>query len=177
MYQMLDTGIFAGQRFELIHGDLINKKGQSPSHACALQRTFAFLINIFGVKLVRNQFPVVMSATDRATSEPEPDLAVFSEAKEDEFTLRHPNGSETILAIEISDTKTLRFDSTINRDLYARAGVPEYWVLDINVRQLLVHRQLDPASTRYLNIQRYSANPSTSPPHPSLLPIYCHKPR
>ena len=71
---------------------------------------------------------------------PEPDLAVLAEFKTD-YARRHPRGDELLLAVEVADT-TVRYDATMKRDLYARAGVPEYWVLDIGGRRLIVHQRL-----------------------------------
>ena len=48
-------------------------------------------------------------------------------------------GDELVLVVEVADT-SLRYDVTGKRDLYARAGVPEYWVLNIKGRKLIVHR-------------------------------------
>ena len=158
--QMLDTGIFGGQRFELIDGDLIDKMGQNPPHATAIELCMEMLIQIFGIKLVRVQLPMEAGAADRERSMPEPDLAVLVERKPD-FSRRHPNGDELSLVIEVADT-TFRSDSTTKRDLYARAGVPEYWVLDINSRRVLVHRQLDTQTAAYAGIQSYAENETVS---------------
>jgi Uma2 family endonuclease len=138
--QMLGAGLFAGQRFELIDGDLIDKMGQNPPHSYAIRTLFAWLIQIFGAKQVQVQQPIEASAPDRERSVPEPDLAVLVELKAD-YRQRHPRGDELLLAIEVADT-TAQYDATTKRDLYARAGVPEYWVLDINSRRLIVHRNL-----------------------------------
>jgi Uma2 family endonuclease len=138
--QMLDTGIFAGQRFELIDGELIDKIGQKPPHANAIQRCMTILLKLFSGELVRVQLPMEAGPADRERSVPEPDLAVAAEAKPD-FSRRHPHGRELLLLIEVSDP-TLRHDATKKRDLYARAGVTEYWVLGLNGRRLIVHRGL-----------------------------------
>jgi Uma2 family endonuclease len=58
-----------------------------------------------------------------------------------EFRRRHPRGDELLLVLEVADT-TVRYDATTKRDLYARAGVPEYWVLDIPGRRIIAHRKL-----------------------------------
>jgi Uma2 family endonuclease len=152
--QMLATGIFAGQRFELIDGELIDKMGQKPLHASTIQRCMLLLLKIFGAELVRVQLPIEAGAVDQDRSVPEPDLAVLAEAKPD-FSRRHPNGRELVLLIEVSDT-TLRHDATHKRDLYARAGVPEYWVIDLNARRLIVHRDPDPEKSQYASIQNYA---------------------
>jgi Uma2 family endonuclease len=100
----------------------------------------ALLMEIFGIKPVRVQMPIEASPADREHSEPEPDLAVLAAGKPD-FAHRHPNGCELALAVEVADT-TLRHDALRKRDLYARNGVPEYWVLDLNGCRLIVHREL-----------------------------------
>jgi len=148
--QMLDSGIFAGQRFELIDGELIDKMGQKPPHASAIQRCMELLAAIFGLARVRVQMPIEAGPADRESSVPEPDIAVLAEAKPD-FSQRHPNGRELTLLIEVSDT-TLRHDTIGKRDLYARAGVPEYWVLDIKGRRLIVHRTLNEEKGEYASL-------------------------
>jgi Uma2 family endonuclease len=136
--RMLEAGMFAGQRFELIDGDLIDKMGQKPPHAYAIRLLFALLTNIFGEKRISVQLPIEISTLDQERSLPEPDLAVLMESKA-EYRGRHPRGDELLLLIEVADT-TVQYDATIKRDLYARAQVPEYWVLDVTGRRLIVHR-------------------------------------
>src|SRR5690349_13136407 len=136
--QMLDAGLFAGQRFELIDGDLIDKMGQAPPHAYAIQSLHIQMTRIFGPRRIQIQSPVEVAEDEQNL--PEPDAAVLIELKDD-YAKRHPRGDELLLAIEVADT-TVRYDATTKRDLYARAGVPEYWVLDIPGRRLIVHRGL-----------------------------------
>jgi Uma2 family endonuclease len=136
--QMLDAGLFAGQRFELIDGDLIDKMGQNPPHSHALRLLHAWLAKIFGVERIQVQQPVEAAPAERERSLPEPDFSVLAELKDD-YGKRHPRGDELLLAVEVADT-TARYDATLKRDMYARAGVPEYWVLDIGARRLIVHR-------------------------------------
>jgi Uma2 family endonuclease len=154
--QMLDGGLFAGQRFELIDGDLIDKMGQKPPHATAIGLCMAVISKIFGIELVRVQLPMEAGPADCERSVPEPDLAVLVVDKPD-FRRRHPNGGELSLVIEVADT-TFRSDSATKRDIYARAGVPEYWVLDLNNRRVLAHCQLDTQKAEYLSIQSYGEN-------------------
>lgn len=73
--------------------------------------------------------------------------------------------------MEISDT-SLSFDLSVKAMLYARAGIPEYWVLDVNGRQLFVHR--DPSPIGYGSVIAYGEAESVSPlaaPERSLLVI------
>jgi Uma2 family endonuclease len=58
-----------------------------------------------------------------------------------EYAKRHPRGDELVLIVEVAESSS-RFDLTVKAALYARAGVPEYWVLDVSRRMLVFHRGL-----------------------------------
>jgi Uma2 family endonuclease len=137
--QMVNAGLFPDQRLELIDGDLINKSGQEPPHAYAIHLVAVRLMAFFPAEVVQVQLPIEPGVADRGWSLPEPDLSVLAELKR-EYAQRHPRGDELLLAVEVADT-TARYDATLKRDMYARAGVPEYWVLDIGGRRLIVHRR------------------------------------
>jgi Uma2 family endonuclease len=143
--RLAETGVFDGQRYELIDGDLIDKMGQNPPHAFAIQLLLKCLAGLFEVDLVRVQHPMEAAPGDRERSLPEPDVALLRE-RNIEHRSRHPRGDEMLLVIEVSDTTTA-FDRSRKAKLYARAGVPEYWVLDLNGRMLVVHRE--PDGTQY----------------------------
>ena len=138
--RMNELGLFEGQKLELIDGDLIDKMGQNPPHAEAIPLLLEFLAIVFGLRRIRVQSPLEIASEDGIYNLPEPDLAVRTELIAG-FGKRHPRGDETLLVVEVSDT-SLRIDLTIKRDLYARAGVPEYWVLNLKGRKLVVHRNL-----------------------------------
>ena len=142
--RLAETGVFEGQRYELIDGDLIDKR-QNPPHAFAIQLLLKCLAGLFEVDLIRVQLPMEAAPGDRERSLPEPDVAVLREWNI-EHRSRHPRGDEMLLVIEVSDT-TVAFDRSRKAALYARAGVPEYWVLDLNRRMLVVHRE--PDGTQY----------------------------
>jgi Uma2 family endonuclease len=84
------------------------------------------------------QSPVEVKPGDSEWSLPEPGVPVLSETS-GEYGKRHPRGDELLLVAEVADT-SLRQDLTTKRDLYARASVGEYWVLDLQSRRLIVHR-------------------------------------
>ncbi len=136
----MEAGLLAGQRFELIEGDLIDKMGQDPPHAFSVSTFNAWLTRVFEGR-VRIQLPIEVAAPDQAISWPEPDAAVIAGESASAFRSRHPRGDELLLVIEVADS-TARHDLTTKRDIYARAGVPEYWVLDLASRKLIVHRKL-----------------------------------
>jgi Uma2 family endonuclease len=142
-------GYFEGQRYELIDGDLVDKTGQNPPHAMAIRRIPRALGRTVDPSLIQVQLPVEASAADRERSLPEPDVAILRSLNPD-FDLRHPRGDELLLVIEVSDS-TAAFDLSRKAALYATAGVPEYWVLDLGRRMLVVHRQ--PESALYRLVQ------------------------
>jgi Uma2 family endonuclease len=136
--RMVALGIFDGQRCELIDGELIDKMGQNPPHAQAIRNLFAWLAGLFGAGRLQMQLPVEVKPGDSEWSLPEPDIAVLAEAG-GEYGKRHPRGDELLLIVEVADT-SLRQDLTTKRDLYARASVSEYWVVDLQSRRVNVHR-------------------------------------
>jgi Uma2 family endonuclease len=150
--RLLDAGFFDGQRYELIDGDLIDKMGQNPKHAFAIRLVLKWLLGFLEVDQVQVQLPIEAAGEDRDRSLPEPDLAVLAELKP-AHRQRHPRGDELLLVVEITDTSAA-FDLGRKAVLYARSGVPEYWVLDRTRGMLVVHRQLD--GNQYRNIHLYS---------------------
>jgi Uma2 family endonuclease len=138
--RMLDAGILEGRRFELIEGELIDKMGQKPPHIYVIRAIQTWLASVFGVERLQVQSALEAAQSDREFSLPEPDLCVLAEARP-EYWQRLVRGDETVLVVEAADT-SLRQDTTVKRGLYARAGVPEYWVVSIPNREVIVHRDL-----------------------------------
>jgi Uma2 family endonuclease len=142
--QMLEAGLSLIERCELIDGDLIDKMGQNPPHAAAIRRTTVALTEIFGAERILVQAPIEVAAAERQWTWPEPDVAVLAHASL-EYEQRHPRGDELLVLVEEADT-TVRQDAFKKRDIYARAGVPEYWVFALGQRRLIVHRHLTQGS-------------------------------
>jgi len=72
----------------------------------------------------------------------------------------NPGPEDLRLVIEVADT-TLGFDLTTKAALYARAGIVEYWVLDMAGRRMIVHRE--PQGARYASVAAYSSEESVAP--------------
>jgi Uma2 family endonuclease len=113
------------------------------------------------------QLPIEVDEADQELSLPEPDLAVLQEAKA-EYQNRYPRGSELLLVVEVADA-TVQNDLTKKRNLYLRAGVSEYWVLDLRRRCLVVHRQ--PAGMKYALVVTLSEKESVLVGEQSEMPI------
>jgi Uma2 family endonuclease len=150
--RLTEAGFFDGRRYELIDGDLIDKMGQNPPHAFGIRLVLKWLASIGLADSILVQLPIEVAAPDRERSLPEPDLAVLVENKP-EFAKRHPRGDELLLVVEVSDT-SVAFDLSRKAVLYGAAGVPEYWVLDLSRRMLVVHRQ--PYASGYRLIRLFS---------------------
>lgn len=156
--ELAAAGIQALDRYELIEGELIQKMPKHMPHSLVMMLLLDWLRGVFGVLFVVPEGSVDLPGRDFNTSVPEPDLFVLRRSAR-EITFR-ANSQDVLLAIEVSVT-TLNFDRTIKAALYARAAIPEYWVVDVNARRIIVHR--NPQDGIYQSILTYSENESVSP--------------
>ncbi len=154
-------GIFEQQHVELIEGELIVKMGKNRPHVRAAALLTAWLIQVFGGLRVNAQAPIDVAPEDNPTNQPMPDLIVITrEYSDSDFGLAIPQPKDLDLVIEIADT-SLAFDLTVKAALYARAGIVEYWVLDVPGRRLIVHR--DPQSGQYGSVTAYNEQEGVAP--------------
>lgn len=139
--RLVDTGILGPEdRVELLDGEIIEMSPEKSRHAATIDLVAEALRQVFGAGfLVRVQHPLGLG--DR--SEPEPDVAVVRGSARD-YVAAHPERAE--LVVEVSDT-SLVYDRGRKAVAYARAGIPEYWIVDIVEAQLEVHRE--PSSSGY----------------------------
>ncbi|HLJ57169.1 MAG TPA: Uma2 family endonuclease, partial [Chthonomonadaceae bacterium] len=130
------------------------KMGQGSLHAYVIVRLTAWMLALFGPDFVRFQLPFRVTGEDRNGSEPEPDAVALTRPAAD-FLTENPDATFVTLVVEASDS-SLQFDRVKKSALYARNGVPEYWVIDIEGRQIIAHRQ--PSAGGYEEILAYSAD-------------------
>ena len=156
-----DQGYFEGKRAMLIDGVILEQGPMNPPHAMAISLTADALRTAFGQGwYIRQQLPLVLGLR----TDPEPDVAVVQGTARDYTT--HP--TTAMLAVEVSDT-TLSFDQNEKASLYAAGGIADYWVLDVNGRQLLIFRNPHPdASAKHGH--SYDA-PQTFVPGQSVAPL------
>jgi Uma2 family endonuclease len=88
---------------------------------------------------------MLLPVTLQPNSEPEPDIAIVR-FDDKEYSDRHPTPSDIFWLIEVADT-SLQDDRTVKAPLYAKAGILEHWILDVNTRQVYVFR--DPQDDGY----------------------------
>jgi Uma2 family endonuclease len=150
--------LLSQQRLELIEGDLIDK-GKGAPHSTALVLLHEWLSAFFGRRRVVPASPIDVAPEDNPTSEPEPDLIVLTREITD-LTGGNPKPQDLLLVVEIADS-SLYLDMTIKSGLYARAGIADYWVLDIPARRMIVFR--DPRDGRYESVLAYDVDESVAP--------------
>lgn len=155
--KMIDVGILdRSDHAELIDGDVLQMAPIGPSHAsCVAMLNRRLVIGVGDRGLVVPQLTLPLDAR----SAPEPDLPVLR-PREIPYreTWAHPR--DVLLLIEVSDT-SLRHDREVKAPLYARAGIPEVWIVDIRSEQVLVHR--DPRAAGYASVRLHGRDASLTP--------------
>jgi Uma2 family endonuclease len=138
--QLVDLGLFRGDPVELIGGQLVVAEPQGSWHATAVGAADdALRAALPPGWIVRAQMPVALDDE----SAPEPDVAVVSGSRAD-YRESHPR--RPALAVEVADA-SLVFDRLHKGSLYARAGVQDYWIVNLIDRVLEVYREPGPDPT------------------------------
>jgi hypothetical protein len=152
------AGLLDQEPLELVEGELIVRLGKKRPHVNSLTLLHVWLVQVFGWRFVNLGAPIDAAPEDNPTNEPVPDLIVL---RQDQSLFRsNPQPQDLQLVVEIADS-SLNFDLRVKAALYARAGIPEYWVLDVTGRQLVVHR--NPQSGMYGDVAAYREHESVSP--------------
>ncbi len=139
-HDLCSTGVFSGRRAILIDGVIITMALPNPPHNTSLGITHELLQRVFAIGFhVRGQ----MAFDVGTTNDPGPDLVVATGSFRDYSTRQV---TSAVLVVEVSDT-TLFMDTTTKAELYATAGVQDYWVIDVENRVLLVFRDPVPLPT------------------------------
>ena len=148
-HRMAEAGIIGWkERVELIEGELIDMAPIGNDHAYTVDGLNRMLVLACeGKAVVSVQNPVRL---DRF-SEPQPDFGVFR-LKTGRYRTARPTPADTLLLIEVSDS-SVRFDRRVKLPLYARAGIAEFWIVDLGQRVLDAYR--DPAADGYAAVTRY----------------------
>ena len=148
---MIQNGVFdEDDQVELLNGAIVEKMPKGPSHATFNDIIATRFIQKLGDKVcVRNQNPVWLDEF----SEPEPDVALVEPPFEKYFK-GHPTPNEIYLILEVSDS-TLGYDRITKGDAYARAGIRQYIVL--NVQEKLLEDYREPSADGFQSKQTYRA--------------------
>ena len=154
-HRMAEAGILhEDDRIELIHGEIIQMSPIGNPHSSTVRRLINKLTRQLDPRFtIDAQNPVQISEY----SEPEPDIVVLP--FRDDYYADGVTPADVLLIIEVSST-TLRYDQAVKLPLYAAAGIPEVWIIDVGRQQLEVHRH--PREERYQSANTLSRDETVS---------------
>lgn len=141
-HKLGEVGIIGpDERVELLDGLVVEKPVKNPPHVAVNRRLGVRLPRVLPSGwFLQTQDPVGLSA-----SEPEPDGTVLR-GDETSYDTRHPEPADTGIVIEVSDS-TLRTDRREKGRLYAAAGIPVYWIINVNDQVIEVYSDPDTVAT------------------------------
>lgn len=156
-YRMAEAGILhEDDRIELIEGEIVQMAPIGSNHASNVDRLNRLFFERVGRRaIVRVQGPVHLGEY----SEPEPDITLFR-PRPDFYASAHPGPADILLLIEVADTSAA-YDREVKAPLYARAGIREYWIVDLAEETLEVYR--DPRPDGYRLIHRLRSGDHMAP--------------
>jgi hypothetical protein len=144
-------------RVELISGQVVEMTPIGDAHASCVRRlSRLFSRHLLEVAIIDVQNPVVLGPHDA----PQPDLTLLR-PRADAYP-SHPRSRDTLLVVEVADS-SVGYDRDIKIPRYARAGVPEVWLVDLAADRIEVYRQ--PAAERYAYVRAASRGEMLSPLH------------
>jgi len=145
-HRMAEVGLLApDERVELIEGEVIDMAPVGTRHMATVSRLNRALTEAVGRAAIVS---VQNSIRLGRRSEPQPDL-VLLKSRDDFYAARHPTPADTLLVIEVSDSSAA-YDRQIKVPLYARHGIAELWIVDLDARLVRFYRQ--PQGETYLDI-------------------------
>lgn len=143
-HRLGQAGVLAPDaRVELIDGEVIDMAPIGSRHWSVVTRLQRLIERAVGDRAV---LATQSSVRLDLHNEPQPDLALFK-PREDFYASALPGPADTLLVVEVADS-TARYDRQIKLPLYARHGVAELWIVDLEARLLRMYRE--PAGERYL---------------------------
>ena len=164
-HRLIDAGILSSaDKVELLDGQIVEMSPAGNYHAAFIESLADILRDVLSeTYMIRTQNPVTLGPR----SEPEPDLAVVNRRK-DYYAAGHPGPADISLLIEVADT-SLNKDRYVKAPLYAGAGVPEYWI--VNLEEEVLEQYLHPERGRYQKQRVYRLEDTLDGPLLPALPI------
>lgn len=147
--RMAEAGILTkDDRVELIEGEIIQMTPIGPRHAACVDRLNRLFSKAVGDRaIVRVQNPIRILPD----SEPQPDV-VLLRPRADFYQEAHPGPPDILVIVEVSET-SVGYDRTVKLSLYARAGIREVWLVDLERRLVEAHRSS--GASRYQNVRQF----------------------
>ena len=149
-HRMAEAGILQeDDRVELIRGEIVQMTPIGPDHAsCVARLNHLLLGRLHGRVVLWPQNPLIILPD----SEPQPDIILLA-WRDDFYRQSLPGPSDVALLVEVADS-SLRYDRRVKGQLYAEAGLRDYWIVDVDGDAVEVHRE--PAADRFRRIERLS---------------------
>lgn len=149
-HRMAEAGILTeDERVELLNGEIVQMSPIGSRHAgCVNGLTEIFVQRLAGRAVVSVQNPIELGED----SEPQPDVMVLK-WRPDRYRGSLPKPEDVLLVVEVADT-TADFDRKFKIPIYARAGIPETWLMDLELEQIEVYQQRSPEGCRSVRIFR-----------------------
>lgn len=133
---MAKVGILPERGIELVNGEILETSPIGSKHAALVDKIKDLIVaQLQRSVIVRAQNPIEISNN----SEPEPDIVVVK-YKEDYYAEKHPQPEDVFLLIEVADS-SLGYDQEIKLPLYAKAGIPEYWIINLEANRIEAYRK------------------------------------
>jgi Uma2 family endonuclease len=150
-HRMVEAGILReDDRVELLHGEIVDMPPIGPGHASGVKRLLnGFLpLQLEGKVILSVQDPIHLGEH----SEPQPDLALLK-PRPDFYGQRHPTPQEVLLVVEVMESSA-GYDREVKVPLYARFGIPETWLVDVERGLIEVYREPSPEGYRQVHTRR-----------------------
>jgi Uma2 family endonuclease len=155
--RMAEVGILCeDDRLELIDGEVVEMSPIGLPHTAAVSSATRALVMAAGAAAIVQPPGAVRLDL---YYEPEPDL-VLLKPRTDFYVSRRPGPADVLLIIEVADS-SIDYDRDVKAPLYARAGIPEYWLVDLNAG--LVERYLSPDRGAYRSVEQLRRGQSIAP--------------
>jgi Uma2 family endonuclease len=149
--RMAETGILSPEdRVELIEGEIVE---MTPAGSRHVQCVFD-LDDFFREVIDRGVRVSIQSPVKLETSHPHPDVALLRGRS---YASELPTPADCLLVVEVADS-TVLYDRNVKSGMYARAGIPEYWIVDLSQNSAVVH--LDPVAGEYAEVREYASGES-----------------
>lgn len=146
-HQMIEVGVFdQDERLELIDGEIVQMSPIGDRHSACVRRLIALLSRLFADQaIIDAQDPIIADVA----YVPQPDVALLR-LRTDYYASGTPTAADCLLVIEVADTSA-EYDRQIKMPRYARGGVAELWLVDLERDAIVVYR--DPVGDSYQHVQ------------------------
>jgi Uma2 family endonuclease len=147
-HRLVETGVLANQNnVQLLEGEIVQMSPEGVAHSFVNRRIADYLRELLkGIAYISEGHPITLD-----NSEPQPDIAIVR-LGEDIYSQHHPYPEDIYWLIEVSNS-TLQFDQDTKAKIYARNNIPEYWIVDLINKKVIVYTS--PKGNNYQQIEIY----------------------